>query len=289
VIRATGIAADAIAADFLAACADELDAPKPGNVHRFADGHRMTAGDFLTSARASAPRIAAAGTPLGARILAAVEATRAAVGQNTNLGILLLCAPLAMAAERGGDLAASVVRVIARSDLADSAAAFRAIAIANPGGLGEAPEHDVRDPPLVMLPMAMAAAAGRDLIARQWSNGFAEVFSAIARYAASVDCRPDRSWAALTVYLDFLSQFPDSHVARKHGADVAEALRREAEPWPEALARASDPATLLPDLLAWDASLKSRQINPGTSADLTVATIFAAALLARLRTNAVDG
>jgi triphosphoribosyl-dephospho-CoA synthase len=31
----------------------------------------------------------------------------------------------------------------------------------------------------------------------------------------------------------------------------------------------------LPDLLQWDASLKQRGINPGTSADLTVATLFA--------------
>ncbi|MFZ0838495.1 MAG: triphosphoribosyl-dephospho-CoA synthase, partial [Xanthobacteraceae bacterium] len=28
-----------IAAAFKAACLDELDAPKPGNVHAFADGH----------------------------------------------------------------------------------------------------------------------------------------------------------------------------------------------------------------------------------------------------------
>jgi triphosphoribosyl-dephospho-CoA synthase len=31
-------------------------------------------------------------------------------------------------------------------------------------------------------------------------------------------------------------------------------------------------------LLGWDAALKSRGINPGTSADLTVATLFASAL-----------
>jgi triphosphoribosyl-dephospho-CoA synthase len=36
-----------------------------------------------------------------------------------------------------------------------------------------------------------------------------------------------------------------------------------------------DPSHLLPDLLAWDAALKDREINPGTSADLTVATLFA--------------
>jgi triphosphoribosyl-dephospho-CoA synthase len=286
-IAMSGVPAPAIAADFLAACADELEAPKPGNVHRFAAGHRMIADDFRVSAAVAAPHIAASGARLGARILAAVEATQAAVGQNTNLGILLLCAPLAVAAEHGGDVQAVVGGVIAESDLDDAAAVYRAIAHADPGGLGAAPEHDVRDPVRVTLPVAMAAAADRDLIARQWSNGFRDVFAAAERFAAAR--RLERSWGVLAIYLDFLSRFPDSHVARKHGAKIAEAVRLEAEPWPKALARAGDPATLLPALLDWDASLKSRKINPGTSADLTVATIFAASLLARLRSQAVDG
>jgi triphosphoribosyl-dephospho-CoA synthase len=33
-------------------------------------------------------------------------------------------------------------------------------------------------------------------------------------------------------------------------------------------------------LLTWDGELKSRGINPGTSADLTVATVFASSLAA---------
>ena len=90
-----------IAAAFKAACLDELDAPKPGNVHAFADGHRMTAAQFEASAAAAAAPIAQAGARVGVRIEAAVVATFAAVGVNTNLGIILLCAPLAAAAERG--------------------------------------------------------------------------------------------------------------------------------------------------------------------------------------------
>jgi triphosphoribosyl-dephospho-CoA synthase len=34
------------------------------------------------------------------------------------------------------------------------------------------------------------------------------------------------------------------------------------------------PDELLADLLVWDAELKRAGINPGTSADLTVATLF---------------
>ncbi len=281
------IPAAAIAADFVAACADELEAPKPGNVHRFAAGHGMTPDDFLASAAAAAPHIAATGAPLGARILGAVEATRAAAGQNTNLGILLLAAPLAMAAERGDDLQVAVREVIDASDLADADAVYRAITLAQPGGLGDAAEHDVRGPARVTLRVAMAAAADRDLIARQWGSEFGDVFAAAERFVGPRS--RDRRWDVLAIYLGFLSRFPDSHVVRKHGAEVAETVRREAEAWPGALVRASDPAALLPALLDWDASLKARRINPGTSADLTVATMFAASLLSRLRSKAVDG
>jgi triphosphoribosyl-dephospho-CoA synthase len=83
--RRPGVTEDTVARAFVAACEAELDAPKPGNVHRFAPGHGMEAADFVKSARAAAPFIAAADACVGARILGAVEATWAAVNQNTNL------------------------------------------------------------------------------------------------------------------------------------------------------------------------------------------------------------
>jgi triphosphoribosyl-dephospho-CoA synthase len=90
---------DRVAAAYIEACLAELDAPKPGNVHRFAPGHRMEVADFVRSAEASAAPIASRGARVGTRVRAAVEATLKGVGQNTNLGIILLCAPLAAAAE----------------------------------------------------------------------------------------------------------------------------------------------------------------------------------------------
>ncbi len=267
--------AAAISAAFEAACRTELAAPKPGNVHRFAAGHGMTAADFERSAAAAAPGLCRAGAGLGARIRDAVIATRAALGQNTNLGIVLLAAPLAMAAEQGGDLRAAVARVLAAADLADAAAVFRAIALAAPGGLGTAPRHDVREEARVLLSEAMAQAAPGDAIARQWVTGFADIFTlGLPALAAA----RGREWPALAAYLAFLAAFPDSHIRRKHGEAVAEAVRREAAPWPARLA-ASEPRALLPALLAWDAALKAADLNPGTSADLTVASLFAERLL----------
>ena len=266
----------AIAAAFLAACADELAAPKPGNVHRFAAGHGMTVADFERSAEAAAPMLTRPGAPLGARIFTAVAATRAAVGQNTNLGIILLCAPLAMAAELGGGLRAGVARVLAAAERADADAVFRAITLAAPGGLGTAQHYDVREAARVSLAEAMADAAPRDLIARQWVSDFNDIF---ARGVPALAAWRGRAWPALAPYFAFLAAFPDSHIARKHGAAVAEAVRREAASWPQRLALTPDTRALLPALLAFDARLKSAGLNPGTSADLAVASLFAERLL----------
>ncbi len=48
--------AEQVAAAFKAACLDELEAPKPGNVHVFASGHRMTAAEFVRSAEGGRAR-----------------------------------------------------------------------------------------------------------------------------------------------------------------------------------------------------------------------------------------
>src|SRR5262249_53999218 len=92
----------AVAAAYLDSCLAELSAPKPGNVHVFAGGHDMTTADFEASARVSAPVMGRRGLSVGERILGAIKATRSVVGCNTNLGIVLLCAPLATAAMQAG-------------------------------------------------------------------------------------------------------------------------------------------------------------------------------------------
>lgn len=268
-----------IAAAFVAACHDELQAPKPGNIHVFADGHRMTANDFVRSAEAAAGPLAEPGTRVGSRVLGAVGATRAAVGTNTNLGIILLCAPLAAAAEHN-DLRGSLRMVLDKLDREDAKKAFRAIVLAAPAGLGTADQHDVRGPATVTLRQAMAAAADRDRIAYQFSNEFTDIFDlGLPECIAASGRWADPKWATLSVYLTFLAAFPDSHIARKYGVTLAQEVRETARDYRGRLYVSDPPEHLLGDLLAWDAELKQRGINPGTSADLTVATLFARRLL----------
>jgi triphosphoribosyl-dephospho-CoA synthase len=265
-----------IAGAFKAACLDELAAPKPGNVHVFAAGHRMTASEFVRSAEAAAGPLAAAGASVGTRILGAVEATYRAVRANTNLGIVLLCAPLAAAADRRpSDLRAAVMEVLESLDRNDADRAFRAIVLASPGGIGRAERHDVFAPAVATLREAMAEAAERDRIARQYVCGFEDVFDlGESLLDATLPTISDPRWATLCVYLRFLSAFPDSHIVRKHGAATADQVRRTAVSFGARLCSTGSPAELIPDLLAWDTKLKEKGVNPGTSADLTVATLF---------------
>ncbi|KAA2237503.1 triphosphoribosyl-dephospho-CoA synthase [Salinarimonas soli] len=269
---------ETIAAAYRAACHEELRALKPGNVHDFAAGHRMAVSDFETSAVLSAGPLTEPGARVGARVLAAVEATRAAVGQNTNLGILLLCAPLAAAAEAGGDLRGTLTRVLAGLDRADAVDAFAAIRLAAPGGLGTAERHDVVREPQATLLAAMAEAADRDRIACAYVTGFEDLFSTGLPALERARARGlDPAWRPTAVHLAFLAGFPDSHVARRHGPARAEALRLEAARIAGEIDLAARPVE---PLLAFDTRLKAEGINPGTSADFTVATLFCARLLA---------
>jgi triphosphoribosyl-dephospho-CoA synthase len=96
-----------------------------------------------------------------------VRASLAAAGCNTNLGIVLLCAPVAAACERwrpadgAAGLRAALRAVLEGLDVEDARAAYRAIALARPGGLGTVARHDVAEPARIGLREAMALAAPR--------------------------------------------------------------------------------------------------------------------------------
>lgn len=265
---------------FLAACRAELAALKPGNVHVHAGGHGMEVAQFEMSAEAAAPWVAARGEKVGTRVLRAVEASFAAAGCNTNLGILLLCAPLAAAAEMTleAGLRDRLRAVLASLDATDAADAYAAIRRARPGGLGAAPEQDIAVPPTIGLIEAMKLAADRDRIAFNYSTGFADIFEfglpELRRARAEAH---DDQLAITTLDMAYLAQFPDSHIVRKHGEFVANEVRREAQalsPFWRPVAQRNT----LPKLRDFDADLKRRSVNPGTTADLVVATIFAASI-----------
>ncbi len=267
-----------VAAAAQTACLLELAAPKPGNVRKGHDLPGLTYADLFLSAIAIGPAFRRhAGGPVGRLILEAVRATRRQVGTNTNLGIVLLLAPLARAAADAGPapFATRLRRVLRRLTVRDARDAYRAIRLAEPGGLGRVSAQDVNRPPTVTLRRCMALAARRDAIAREYATGFSTTLSCSLPSLIRLRSRrvPLRR-AIAQVFLELLAERPDTLIARRHGAAAARAVRRDARQVLSAggflSARGRTMATAL------DRRLRSAAppLNPGATADLTTATLF---------------
>jgi triphosphoribosyl-dephospho-CoA synthase len=259
------------------ACLLEVSAAKPGNITPAHDFPDTTYADMVRSALALGPVFAlrrARKRGVGELIADGVQATARVARANTNLGIVLLFAPLARAAvTRQADepLRAAVERVLAGLDVGDATAAFAAIASAQPGGLGDAPEHDVRSPARVTLREAMAAAAHRDSIASEYATGYAIVFEcglpllddSLARAGSTLD-------AIVSLHVGLLATHPDTLIARKAGDAAARGVT-------DAAREVRGGTRSLED---FDASLRGadNRLNPGTTADLVAGTLLAALL-----------
>jgi len=322
-----------VAAAAQLACLLEVSAPKPGNVSPGRHFHDTRYEDFLASAAAIGPALALAGDhPLGATVLAAVEATRRWTRANTNLGIILLLAPLARAAltrlapsgasaalrsarpgqparpaaptssARGAppdyddittdrqritdsspvvpssclaSLRAAVAGVLASTTVADAIELYAAIRRARPAGLGRVSAEDLHEVPRVTLQAAMALAAERDAVAREYATDFATTFEVGA--PALAEARSSGlAWdeAVVETYLVLLAAGPDTHVARKLGPEAAAEISRRARRTVDAggirTARGRRSMAALDRWLRDDRNAN----NPGTTADLAAAAIF---------------
>jgi triphosphoribosyl-dephospho-CoA synthase len=272
----------------LRACRADVEAFKPGNVAVGMPAHRMTADDFQRSATVVVGPLTDAHSGLGARIEAAVAATVAAVGCNTNLGIVLLLAPLVAAAMRAqaNDEAPQAWRwhlpaVLSGTTAVDGLATARAILRAHPAGLGAAPEADVSAAAGAgpgfrhTLFEAMALAASRDLIAQQYTSGFATVGRMADRLSGLMQGGASRNDAVTASFLRQLVEQPDSHIRRKHGDAMASAVSAQVS---GIMAGLPDPPHWSPAMVRSLTELHDRLllrgINPGTTADLTVAAVF---------------
>jgi triphosphoribosyl-dephospho-CoA synthase len=260
------------------ACEIELQAFKPGNVSVYAEGHGMSVSDFRISAEVSSGALCNPAYCLGEKIYHAVKATREAIGCNTNLGIILLCAPLIQAATRvtaDVTLRQALSQVLAATTITDADWAFKAIALAAPGGLGASEGQDVHNPASVTLTQAMEIASGRDRIALQYAVDYKDIFDfAVLRYNSRLCQWRDKNWAAVFVYAELLSQYPDSHIERKHGNKYTGWVAVRMRQFLEEFGQATDPAQIKQPLFCLDTEFKSIGVNPGTTADMTVATIL---------------
>jgi triphosphoribosyl-dephospho-CoA synthase len=271
------ISPEKVAAAGQLACLLEVSAPKPGNVSPERHFHDTRYEDFLASAVAIGPALAEAGRqPLGRTIRRAVEDTLRWTKSNTNLGIVLLLAPLAKAAlGHGATLRERLAAVLANTTVEDASEVYAAIRRARPGGLGQSPAEDVSGAPTVTLREAMGLASERDAIAREYVSNFELTFE-VGVPALLAARRDGLAWtdAAVEAYLGLLETVPDTHIARKLGVAEAEAVSRKAgEVRALGGTRAAAGRQALTDL---DRELRDERNrrNPGTTADLTCAALF---------------
>ena len=205
------------------ACVWEATARKPGNVHRFHDFADVTYLDFLASAAAIGPVFDAVATTtlnpednygVGEIVLRGVQQTRKVTNTNTNLGILLLLAPLARVS-RAIDMPAAIVQVLKNLQVRDANFVYQAIRLANPSGLGHVQEQDVSQLPTQTLLQVMTLAADRDLIARQYTNGFQDVFLAgVPILKRGLEESQSLENAIIGCHLHLLARYPDSLIAQ---------------------------------------------------------------------------
>lgn len=266
----------------LTACLWEVSARKAGNVHRFADFDDLTYLDFVLSAAALAPVLQAdLDKPLGVTILDAIRATREVVRTNTNLGMALLLAPLSKC--EPGQWRSQLEGRLAAATIDDAKNAFNAIRLANPGGLGKVDNQDVANEPTQTLRNVMALAADRDLVARQYANGFHDVLEhgipALLdgwRRFGSIEA------AILHLQVQFLSAYPDSLIVRKLGLAEAEQVRSRAQQIDLSSADGRRRFVEFDRWLREDGHAR----NPGTTADLVAACLFVALRAGQLNPRA---
>jgi len=261
------------------ACLLEASAKKPGNVTRVKDFLDSRFEDFMISAVAIGPAFRdAMHASVGETILRAVRDTKRLVNTNTNLGMVLLLAPLTKAAVLGHPkgLRAAVRQVLESLTVDDARMAYEAIRLTVPAGLGEVERYDVLESKIdITLREAMKLAQDRDTVAREYVTDFKTTFGLGFVTLQQLWEQGYRvSESIVQTFLTILAQVPDTLIARKNGLAVAEQVSRLAR-------RVLETGGILKDrglekVRKFDLALrdKKHRLNPGTTADLMAAVIF---------------
>ena len=275
------------------ACILEVDAPKVGNINRYHDFEDASLEDFHLSALAiGRPFGYLAGQGVGKTVLEAVKATRDVVSTNTNLGIILLLAPLGMAwcrlvqriephREETRSLAGlwreEIKEVLENLTHEDTAYVYQAIRLASPTGMGQVKEYDVYEEkvPYINLLDAMKQAADHDLVARQYLEGFESILGIGSDVLKnSLQNALSLPQAIAHTHLFLLTQFPDTLIARKLGEQWSKEVQIKASVvwekggWLNTCGRQS--------VCEFDHWLRQNghKLNPGSTADLIAAILF---------------
>ncbi len=261
------------------ACTQDIRAIKPGNVSMHQSIGDMEYKDFLRSAIACSDTIADPKISLCKRIKKSIEMTKSVVGCNTNLGIILLCAPLSNAIfddENHVFKIDSLEKVIKNISKKETKIIYKSINKANPGGMGNKHKYDLKDGTSDFdLYTAMNYAKEYDSIANEYVTNFSLIFNTLSKQWGNYYKKwGNPEYATTATFLYHLRDNYDSLIARKHGVNKARKVSELIKPLANEYISSKSPNELNNRLLILDYELKNERINPGTTADLITASIF---------------
>ncbi|MBE6499492.1 MAG: ATP--dephospho-CoA triphosphoribosyl transferase CitG [Methanobrevibacter thaueri] len=266
--------------------------PKPGNVHRTRDYDDMVFEDFIISGivigdtiREACMDVDCDNPRLGKFILEAVRETDRWIKNNTNLGIVMMITPIAVAAsisDSFDDVRENIKLVMANTCVDDACDLYDAINIADAGGMGNQDEYDVssdsakeelRSNNQTMFDV-LKISAPWDMLAREMTSDMPAVFEiGFPTYNELVGEKSFNEACVLT-FLTILSHVPDTLISRKYDSDEALKVSLMARD----LLKLRDSADFVDALGDFDDFLFKNKLNPGTTADLTAASIFVSLL-----------
>lgn len=262
--------------------------PKPGNVHRTRDYDDMVFEDFIISGIVIGDAIRQACTDvdienprLGKYILQAVAETDRWIKNNTNLGIVMMITPIAVAAaisDSFDDIQQNVDLLMKNTSVDDSCDLYDAINIADAGGMGEEDEYgvasdsakqDLRDDGLTMYDV-LKISAKKDMLGREMTSAMQFTFEVGYPTYYELIKQKSQNEACVLTFLTILSQVPDTLIFRKYGEDEAMKVSMMTRD----LLKFKDDSDFVERIKEFDEYLYKNNYNPGTTADLTAAAIF---------------
>jgi triphosphoribosyl-dephospho-CoA synthase len=262
------------------ACIHEVCASKPGNVSRYHDFSDAGFEDFLISAVAIGPAFEnIESMSIGRIFRQAVEDTHRLVRTNTNLGLILLLAPLAKAAwdanKYGGEIRQSLATILKSLTIEDARMAYQAIRLVQPAGLGIVEDADIAEEPSISLLEAMTLAKDRDSIAREYVTNYSITFDiGFPALIEALSQTKKYSSAVVHAFLSILSRVPDTLIARKNGIEAAIQVSHMANKVLSLGSVFTSEGKMELKELHNSLSDASHSLNPGTTADLTAAAVF---------------
>ena len=260
-------------------CKLDVFSIKPGNIFLDYPAYGMTHKDFLQGSMACSDIVCEHGMDIGDKILECVKASMDVVGCNTNLGIILLCVPIveALYLDKNHNFEQNNLKKVINSiDSKQTKLIYKAINTANAGGMGSQEKFDLKEKSSEFTLLdAMKFASSYDYIANEYANSFSNIINVVSlNWRKHFKLMENAECATTATYLQQLSKNPDSLIARKHGLEVAKEVSKRFLEISKEYSELKNPNILNKKLLLLDSELKIQGLNPGTTADVVVASIF---------------